>query len=487
MRKLFPGHYPPNLPFKDILDDAVFIFDTNVLINLYRLGTASQAKLFEGLAKIADRCWLPYHVAQEFQDQRQGRIEDALAAHDSAVSKISDLKNIVTQVCAQHDVLKHDPDTEDHIAALTKAVDQLVEHAKKSRSTLPQRSNGDPIAEQLADIFDGRVGSPPAQEEVDAINAEGEERFKFKLPPGHSDEKKNEQPFRHGDVVYQQKYGDLYIWKQTLKYIKTLKGRRHLVFVTDEKKSDWWAKKGGGPDVRLAQELASEANGWSLWMYSSERFFQRLGIALELNIEKQTLEELKHAAQEPVDELPEWLELIPESATYTAEIEDLYADWVMELNPICDALNIQQSHHGSILVAERSQAAAKDPAEPHLGDYGRYIVWNWGTPTPMNFAAACRFARHAPRKNAIPTTLVLNVTGVSDSALNGLLFSASHSTMPEDSHGAPISLIIATCELEPGFIRVIYTDGDRISGLEPKLSHHDHHGRYFGTSHRRTR
>jgi len=470
MRKLFPGHYPPNLKFKEIVNEAVFVFDTNVLINFYRLGSSTQAKLFEGLTKIADKCWLPYHVAQEFQSQRQGRIEEALVAHTKAINTIAEIKSTVEQVCSQQDVLEQDPDTGPLIAAINKAVDELVAHATLCRETLPQRSSVDPIAEQLADIFDDRVGPPPTQTEVDAINAEGETRYRFKLPPGYTDEKKNDQAFKHGGVVYQSKYGDLYIWKQTLSYVATLKDRRHLVFVTDEKKSDWW-KKGGGPDVRLAHELATEAKGWFLWMYSSDRFFEHLGIEFGLDLEDRTLEELKHAADDPIELVPEnWPTLMKETATYNQNIKEIFGEWVMQLNPSAYTLQIREHKFGLQFFVAGASNDIHGRFDPKRDEYGQYILWNWGLSEEMDFPAACRFASIQAALYGLVTTLVLNVTGVSDSALNGLLFSASHSTMPTDPHGEPTNVIIATCEDAGNFVNVIYADGDKISGLQPIFS-----------------
>lgn len=68
MKKLFPGYYRPSeTDFASLWDNCIFVFDANVLLNLYRYSTETSAELIDIMDKISDRLWLPFQVASEYQ------------------------------------------------------------------------------------------------------------------------------------------------------------------------------------------------------------------------------------------------------------------------------------------------------------------------------------------------------------------------------------------------------------------------------------
>ncbi len=48
-----------------IAEQALFVFDTNVLLNLYRYQSGTRDELLNVLAQLSDRIWIPHHVALE--------------------------------------------------------------------------------------------------------------------------------------------------------------------------------------------------------------------------------------------------------------------------------------------------------------------------------------------------------------------------------------------------------------------------------------
>lgn len=300
MKSLFPGHFPPNISFEEILPKAVIVFDTNVLINLYGFGPRTRASTFEALRKVAAQCWLPYQVALEFHRTRIGRVERGLRNHDDAVKQMESLiSDFVTTVESQ-DVLKHDPQAARRVATLKRNATSLVSYARQARTQLPQSSSEDPVLEFVAEIFHGRVGAFPDQDKVEIINKEGTRRFASKHPPGFTDEKEKEKiKYMDRGTTYEAKFGDLYIWKQILEHVASDKEHKHLIFVTDEEKPDWWAKSGSstiGPAPALSQELALHAEGWSLRMYRSPRFFKHLAKAVGTELSEEQLAEINEAS-----------------------------------------------------------------------------------------------------------------------------------------------------------------------------------------------
>jgi hypothetical protein len=71
MKKLFPSYYQLNdNEFSQLWKDATFVFDTNVLLNLYRYQASTRDSLLKVIRQLSGRVWIPYHVGLEFQLNR---------------------------------------------------------------------------------------------------------------------------------------------------------------------------------------------------------------------------------------------------------------------------------------------------------------------------------------------------------------------------------------------------------------------------------
>ncbi len=73
MKEIFPEFYrPEDEEFQTLWSSCVFIFDTNVLLDLYRYSADSRSDFFDVLEhnEIRGRLWLPHQVAYEFQKNR---------------------------------------------------------------------------------------------------------------------------------------------------------------------------------------------------------------------------------------------------------------------------------------------------------------------------------------------------------------------------------------------------------------------------------
>ncbi|MDC5679235.1 PIN-like domain-containing protein, partial [Acinetobacter baumannii] len=63
MKEQFKGFY--NLEekeFEELWNNGIFIFDTNVLLNLYRYQYDTRDALLKVMEKLTNRVWIPYHV-----------------------------------------------------------------------------------------------------------------------------------------------------------------------------------------------------------------------------------------------------------------------------------------------------------------------------------------------------------------------------------------------------------------------------------------
>jgi hypothetical protein len=71
MRTTFLGYYRfTEEEFSTLWEDCLFIFDANVILNLYRYSAGTSEALLNILRGISDRMWLPHQIALEYQDNR---------------------------------------------------------------------------------------------------------------------------------------------------------------------------------------------------------------------------------------------------------------------------------------------------------------------------------------------------------------------------------------------------------------------------------
>ena len=62
---------PSNTDKRQLWEKAVFVFDTNVLLNLYRYSSKTRNSLLDAFESLKERVWIPYQVAHEFMRRRE--------------------------------------------------------------------------------------------------------------------------------------------------------------------------------------------------------------------------------------------------------------------------------------------------------------------------------------------------------------------------------------------------------------------------------
>jgi hypothetical protein len=78
VRELFPGYYrPTEIEFKKLWDEATFVFDTNVLLDIYSYPETVRDVFLSVLRKISSRIWIPYQAGLEFHRNRFSRIKQS--------------------------------------------------------------------------------------------------------------------------------------------------------------------------------------------------------------------------------------------------------------------------------------------------------------------------------------------------------------------------------------------------------------------------
>lgn len=283
--------------FKDLWDNGIFIFDTNILYNFYRYSEEMRNKLFEIFEKNNDRIWLPYQVGYEYNKNRMSKIKDSEEVFDKAKDEIqksiNQIKENIKKIKYPSSEKEKNCEIIEKIETLHNEINKVVESDKKKAPSLKEN---DFIKDKLFMIFDGKVGNPYDKEELKTIYDDGKIRYELKIPPGYEDRGKNGN----------EQYGDLVIWKQIIDKAKEIK--KSIIFITDDNKEDWWWIVEGKKNS-LRPELIKEfkeATGQSICGYTAERFMEYIKSSnLGIEITNENIKEAKESG-ENIDIIHKW-------------------------------------------------------------------------------------------------------------------------------------------------------------------------------------
>lgn len=96
MRDLFPGYYEPSSDEIDgVWRNCIFVFDTNMLLNIYRYSTEARDSFFEVLNCLENRLWIPYQVALEYHNRRMIVISEQVKAYDTVIKILDNAQNMI--------------------------------------------------------------------------------------------------------------------------------------------------------------------------------------------------------------------------------------------------------------------------------------------------------------------------------------------------------------------------------------------------------
>jgi len=301
---------------KQIWEKGIFIFDSNVLLDLYRLPLEAKDDLISVFKNpnFNSRIWIGFQVALEFLNNRLNIIGEqknmyskVMNLTDEHICKITELNN------AFHDEIKKLNLTQRHsiinpsefindtkLNKSVKAFKAFKKYLKESEAEHLDVNNIDSIKNTILDIFNNKIGLEFSKEEIEAINKEGEERYKNSIPPGYKDLKKEGSHY-YKDLVFTRKFGDLYLWKEILKYAKD-SGNEYIILVTGDVKEDWWEEKRGrklGPRKELLNEIYSNCENLKRFhIYNTSTFLKFAKQELDDKIKETSIKETQNLIDE---------------------------------------------------------------------------------------------------------------------------------------------------------------------------------------------
>lgn len=306
MKSSFTGFYSSsNQELREIWNDphTLFVFDTNCLLNLYRCEEQTREDILNVMRVISERTWIPFQVGFEFQRNRRKVIEESI---DSLNKIKAQLENIYTQNILSHgSVKKHlynalSDEVSDLQLNLKTPIDEFINNNISTRiNNKLEITKHDHIRVSIDDIILDNVGTPPSQESIDGVNKLGEDRYKKKIPPGFKDDTKKSNSY-FGGVEFQDKYGDLYLWKEIIDKANS-EQINNVIFICDDNKSDWWfiiEGKTHGALEALKTEICKDANIESFKLVSQSTFLHEAkDYLLDIQISESSLKEVENLSQ----------------------------------------------------------------------------------------------------------------------------------------------------------------------------------------------
>lgn len=268
MKKRFAEYYELSEErINEIWENSLIVFDTNVLLNLYRYNDEARDEFIKVLKFYKEHLWIPYQVGLEFHRRREEIMRKNAAAYKSLSDKLSEqlIKVVSSLECdyARHPYIN----MKDIKKKVERCAESVARKLEKQEKVHPDYSQDDEILNSITELFDGRVGEDFAEKDLETLYKEGEKRYANQVPPGYCDEKNKK------DKGKRCLYGDLIVWKQTMLHCK--EQAKNVIFITDDHKPDWWEKIDGkhSPRKELIKEFVDDT-GQCIIIYNSGRFLE---------------------------------------------------------------------------------------------------------------------------------------------------------------------------------------------------------------------
>lgn len=254
-----------------IFESAIITFDTNVLLDLYRIDENARNELKKSIEFFKDKVWIPHQVAHEFIKNKNEVCDSAIHIFSKYISAINRIPSKIDEPLNE---CKSKNRTDNRIILeqidnltqkILQSVNEAVQNMERFQSTCREEIIESDILSWVFEIFDGKVGAPFASDRLSELRKEAEKRIADKIPPGYAD----------NDKKGIARFGDFFLWKQILEKAKA--GDKHIIFVTREKKEDWFeilSQRKAVPRYELMQE-AHEISGKKILIYRTEYFIEK--------------------------------------------------------------------------------------------------------------------------------------------------------------------------------------------------------------------
>lgn len=302
--------------FDKIWKEGIFIFDSNVLLDLYRLPASASKDLLKvlGSKEFTNRIWIGFQVLVEFLNNRHEAISDQknkfgivknhlMECSSQYAELFSTLSGELSQLKLKQRHSLIDPDkfiTPSNIDSGIKFIQDFIEHLDSLEKKQSDVNDKDSIQNLVIELFNGKVGEGFTKKELEEFYKLGEDRYKNSIPPGYKDKGKTGS-YLVDDREFIRKFGDLILWHEIIRKANA-ESLKYVVLITGDVKEDWWYEKRGkrlGPRRELLNEIYYKAPSVEFFhMYDTSNFLMRARDAFKINVQESSIKEAKILIEE---------------------------------------------------------------------------------------------------------------------------------------------------------------------------------------------
>lgn len=305
----------PKAEIDNIWKTGILTVDANVLLDLYRYHESTRNSLLDSLEKFKGTLWLSHQAAEEFFRNRTKVIVSSEKTFKQAKEEVEKLRSNFESAVSQ---LKGNRIIPADVAdSLLQNVTPIIGDAQEKIATASSNLQNDPILDKVSSIFNGFIGDKIEQTKIVELNAEAENRITNKIPPGYLDADKDGE---------NRPYGDFFMWRQILDHSKN--NKTPIIFVTSERKDDWWEKLSGqtiGPRQELLREFY-EYTEQRILIYQTDRFLEYASQRAGTNVDDSAVEEIR-AVGTLRSEKENAVEIISQNTSFGSEY--LHTGWLV--------------------------------------------------------------------------------------------------------------------------------------------------------------
>ncbi|WP_138753586.1 PIN-like domain-containing protein [Paenibacillus sinopodophylli] len=219
--------------------NAIITFDTNALLNTYKMTIDARRQFLGVLQSFNSRLWMPHQVGKEFYSNRRLIIETELKSLQNTKQNFNkNLESLVAGVekSAIRFRTQLTSDLKREVNALKEKISIMIDQSpdkmeRKEYFDGQVLKADDQISKEIFEIFGNEIGQGFKPEEIMEIYKEGEIRYSLNIPPGFED---------GATKTDYKKYGDLVLWKELINKAKS--DSKPIIFVTEDVKPDWWER-----------------------------------------------------------------------------------------------------------------------------------------------------------------------------------------------------------------------------------------------------
>lgn len=280
MRSDFPGYYSLSKEQLDeVWDKAVLILDTNVLLDFYRVSPETQSDLLGVVKHYAEHnhLWIPYQVATEYHDNLYRVIFEQVKKYDETLNILKSFFSSISQK-RNHPFL-----TDNFVRRINNLIRDLERYFESQKKTLRDSVGDATLKDDIANIFEGHIGTPFNEQRLNNIYEEGKRRYALHIPSGFEDKKKGEPDM----------YNDFLVWSEVIEFSK--ENKVPVFFISSDTKKDWYLIEQGQticPLPALIKEFHQETNQYIL-MFTLERFLSLIKEREVVHVQEDSIKEVK--------------------------------------------------------------------------------------------------------------------------------------------------------------------------------------------------